>query len=360
MAGLCVAGQTYTLEFSLEDQSNAGLWKANPTLAAGDFQISVNGAGFENVDNIPTVAPAAGRRVALVIAAAETTAAGAGGLIYIAGVDASGDQWYDISFSVRVHAATGDAALTGDAMTLAASAIASGTFAAGAITASAIAANAITSSELADNAITAAKIADAAIDAATFATGAITAGAIAADAITSSELAASAAQEIADAVWDEAKADHTTSTSFGDLATDLDSVLDDTGSTGVVLANDAITAAKIAANAITSSELADGAITAAKIATDAITAAKIAADAITSSEFATSAAQEIADEILKRGVANVEATASSGSLAEMLLACFESAIAGTVWTIYKTDHAATFSTRTVTTDASADPIIEVT
>jgi hypothetical protein len=39
------------------------------------------------------------------------------------------------------------------------------------------------------------------------------------------------AAAIADAVWDEAKADHTTSTTFGDLATDLDAVLVDTGTT---------------------------------------------------------------------------------------------------------------------------------
>ena len=118
MAVLCVAGQTYTLEFSLEDQGNAGLWKANPTIAVADFQISVNGGAFSNVDNIPTVTPAAGRRVALVISAAETTAAGAGGLLYIQGVDAAGDEWYDVGFSVRVHAATGDVALTGDEMHL--------------------------------------------------------------------------------------------------------------------------------------------------------------------------------------------------------------------------------------------------
>ena len=113
MAVLCVAGQTYTLEFSLEDQGNAGLWKANPTIAAGDFQISVNGGAFSNVDNIPTVTPAAGRRVALVISAAETTAAGAGGLLYIQGVDAAGDEWYDVGFSVRVVASSGDVAQTG-------------------------------------------------------------------------------------------------------------------------------------------------------------------------------------------------------------------------------------------------------
>jgi hypothetical protein len=34
---------------------------------------------------------------------------------------------------------------------------------------------------------------------------------------------------VADAVWDEAKADHVTSTSFGDLATDMDLTLADTG-----------------------------------------------------------------------------------------------------------------------------------
>lgn len=70
------------------------------------------------------------------------------------------------------------------------------------------------------------------------------------------------------------------------IDTNVDSILADTGTDGVVLANDAITAAKIAANAITSSELADGAITAAKFAAGAIDATAIAANAIGSSEIA--------------------------------------------------------------------------
>ena len=60
---------------------------------------------------------------------------------------------------------------------------------------------------------------------------AITAASIATDAIGAAELAADAVAEIADGVWDEPKAGHTTVTSFGDLATDLDSVLVDTGTT---------------------------------------------------------------------------------------------------------------------------------
>lgn len=70
-------------------------------------------------------------------------------------------------------------------------------------------------------------------------------------------------------------------------------------------------------------------------------------------------AKAVADETLERGVANVEGTADNASLAELLLAAFESVIAGGTWTIYETDHATTFNTRTVTRDATAQPIVEV-
>jgi len=73
----------------------------------------------------------------------------------------------------------------------------------------------------------------------------------------------------------------------------VDSILADTGTDGVVLANDAITAAKIAANAIGSSEIADGAITAAKFAAGAITATVIATDAIDADALAADAVTEI-------------------------------------------------------------------
>jgi len=96
-----------------------------------------------------------------------------------------------------------------------------------------------------------------------------------------------------------------------------------------------------------------------KVADGAITADKIAADAITSSEIATSAAQEIADEVLKRGVSNVEATADAHSLAAIILATLESVLSGSTWTIKKTDGT-TFTTKTVATDANADPIVSVT
>ena len=97
----------------------------------------------------------------------------------------------------------------------------------------------------------------------------------------------------------------------------------------------------------------------AAIQADAITAAAIATDAIDADALATDAAQEIADEILKRGVSNVEDSADATSLAAIILAILESSVAGTTWTIRKTDNT-TFVTKTVTVDASANPITGVT
>ena len=111
-----------------------------------------------------------------------------------------------------------------DNQALAAGAIQSTTFANNAITAAAIAANAIGSTEIADNAITAAKLA----------ANCIGAGQIAADAIGSSELAATAVAEIADAVWDEANADHANSGSTGESLTAA------TDKTGHKLASDGV------------------------------------------------------------------------------------------------------------------------
>lgn len=133
------------------------------------------------------------------------------------------------------------------------------------------------------------------------------------------------------------------------IDTNVDSILADTGTDGVALADGVITAAKLATDAIT----------AAKIAANAIGASELAADAITSSELATSAAQEIADEILKRGVSNTEDAADAHSLTTLILAALESTIAGATWTIRKTGGA-TFTTKTITTDSDADPITSVT
>jgi len=75
--------------------------------------------------------------------------------------------------------------------------------------------------------------------------------------------------------------------------------------------------------------------------------------------LSTAVKQAIADEVLKRGASNVQDTADAHSLTTLILAAFESAISGTTWTIKKTDGT-TFTTKTVITDAAANPITAVT
>lgn len=130
--------------------------------------------------------------------------------------------------------------------------------------------------------------------------------------------------------------------------------------TAAAIADGAIDAATFAAGAIDAAAIAANAIDADAIAANAITAAKIATDAITSDELAASALTEIADAVLKRDVANVEATASTNSLTELILAAFEHNIVGVTMTIYRTNHLTTFNTRTITKDATAAPITGVT
>jgi hypothetical protein len=75
--------------------------------------------------------------------------------------------------------------------------------------------------------------------------------------------------------------------------------------------------------------------------------------------IATATAQAIGDEILKRGVSNVEDTADALSIAAIILATLESSISGTTWTIRKSGGT-TFTTKTVTVDSDANPITGVT
>jgi hypothetical protein len=76
-------------------------------------------------------------------------------------------------------------------------------------------------------------------------------------------------------------------------------------------------------------------------------------------EITTAVMQAIADALLGRSVATVEGTASTHSLAEVILGLLESTTAGTVWTIKKTDGSATFNTRTLTLDATAQSVTGV-
>ncbi len=67
----------------------------------------------------------------------------------------------------------------------------------------------------------------------------------------------------------------------------------------------------------------------------------------------------VSDVILGRSVSNIEATADEHSLCTIVLACLESSISGTTWTINRTDGTTEHASKTVATDADANPITSV-
>lgn len=75
--------------------------------------------------------------------------------------------------------------------------------------------------------------------------------------------------------------------------------------------------------------------------------------------LSTATRQAIADELLKRNVSNVESAAGEHTLTTIVLAILESSISASTWTIKRTDGSTTHATKTVTTNASADPITGV-
>lgn len=81
----------YVFFLALDDQAMSA-FVVNPTIAAGDFQVSIDGAAFANLATLPVVTPAGSRLVQIDLSAAEMT----GQFISLLGVDVAGAQWRDI------------------------------------------------------------------------------------------------------------------------------------------------------------------------------------------------------------------------------------------------------------------------
>lgn len=81
----------------LVDQSNTKLLKANPTIAAGDFKVSIDGGAFANLTTLPSANPASGRAVMIDLSAAEMN----GDNIQVQCVDASGAEWCDQFLNIQ-------------------------------------------------------------------------------------------------------------------------------------------------------------------------------------------------------------------------------------------------------------------
>jgi hypothetical protein len=204
------------------------------------------------------------------------------------------------------------------------------------------------------------------IVAGSFAAGAIDAGAIATDAIGSNEISAAAVTKIQTGLATPTNITAgtiTTATNLTNLPTIPANWL-----TAAGLATDAVTEIQtgLATSATQTSQGATLATIAGYIDTE-VAAIKAKTDNLPASPAATGDAMtltsgertSIADATLGRSVATVEATAAEWSLASLILAALESSISGTTWTIKRTDGTTLHLTKTVATNAAADPITGV-
>lgn len=89
------------------------------------------------------------------------------------------------------------------------------------------------------------------------------------------------------------------------------------------------------------------------------TTAGLIDNAVTAAKLATDAGVEIADAILSRSRANVDSTASPDSLYELIAAILDGDTSSGALVTKQTDGTTTFSTRTLSTNPSAVPIVGV-
>jgi len=145
-----------------------------------------------------------------------------------------------------------------------------------------------------------------------------------------------------------------TASALADVDANVDLILEDTGTTlnGKIDTIDGIV------DAILLDTGTDGVV----IANNGITAAKIATDAIGADEIASAGANKIADHVIRRSFQNAcdSANGDTKSLRSLLGAIAKLvnkiSVSGSTLTIYEDDDTTSLGTQTVTTDSGADPI----
>lgn len=89
----------YITYIGLPQQSNPAIFKDTPTLAAGDFKVSIDGGALANLTNLPTNTPG-NQMVKLSLTAAEMN----GDNITIVCHDAAGAEWGDVILNIQTSA----------------------------------------------------------------------------------------------------------------------------------------------------------------------------------------------------------------------------------------------------------------
>jgi hypothetical protein len=79
----------FILYIAVIDTAARPAFRANPTIAAGDFQVSIDGGAYNNLTTLPVVTPAASISIMISLSAAEMN----GNRITVKCIDAAGAEW---------------------------------------------------------------------------------------------------------------------------------------------------------------------------------------------------------------------------------------------------------------------------
>lgn len=90
----------YVFYVSLEDKANPGLFKASPTLAAGDVKVSTDDGAPGNIATLPTVDADFTKRLKVSLSAGEMN----GDNVTVIFSDAAGAEWYDLIVNIQTTA----------------------------------------------------------------------------------------------------------------------------------------------------------------------------------------------------------------------------------------------------------------
>ncbi len=84
----------------LVSQADTKLFQSNPTIAAGDFKVSIDGGALNNPTTLPSVLPASSKAVKITLSTSEMT----GDNIQVICSDAAGAEWCDLIINIQTAA----------------------------------------------------------------------------------------------------------------------------------------------------------------------------------------------------------------------------------------------------------------
>lgn len=92
-----VKGEDFVMFVGLHSATDAMSFKSNPTIAAGDFQVSKDGGALANLTTLPAVTPASSVMVKITLSATEMNADN----VTIVGIDQTATkEWADMMVNI--------------------------------------------------------------------------------------------------------------------------------------------------------------------------------------------------------------------------------------------------------------------